>query len=55
MQFNTRVTGAAFDEATNLWTVRTDRGEEVTARYLIAAVGSLSATNKPQFKGLESF
>jgi cation diffusion facilitator CzcD-associated flavoprotein CzcO len=55
MQFNTRVTGAEFDEATNLWTVHTDKGEEVTAQYLIAAVGSLSATNIPQFKGLEKF
>ena len=55
MQFNTRVTSAEFDETTNLWTVRTDKGEEVTARYLIAAVGSLSATNIPQFKGLERF
>ena len=55
MQFGTRVTGAAFDEKTNLWTVRTDKGEVVTARYLIAAVGSLSHTNMPQFKGLEQF
>ena len=55
MQFNTRVTGAEFDESTNLWTVHTDKGEEVTARYLIAAVGSLSTTNMPQFKGLETF
>src|SRR4029077_9342659 len=28
---------------------------EVTARYLIAAVGSLSHTNMPKFKGLERF
>src|ERR1700758_1386383 len=55
IQFNTRVTGAEFDEGTNLWTVRTDKGEAVTAHYLIAAVGSLSATNTPQFKGLETF
>src|SRR5215468_10249652 len=55
IQFNTRVTGATFDEKTNVWTVRTDQGEEVTARYLIAAVGSLSHTNMPQFKGLEKF
>src|SRR4029450_11951031 len=55
IQFNTRVTGATFDEKTNVWTVRTDHGEEVTARYLIAAVGSLSHTNMPQFKGLEKF
>ena len=55
IQFDTRVTGGAFDEDAGLWRVRTDRGEEVTARYLIAAVGSLSATNLPQFKGLERF
>jgi cation diffusion facilitator CzcD-associated flavoprotein CzcO len=55
IQFNTRVTGAEFNETTNQWTVLTDKGEEVTARYLIAAVGSLSHTNMPQFKGLEKF
>jgi len=55
IQFSTRVTGAEFDEQTNLWTVQTDKGEAVTARYLIAAVGSLSTTNIPQFKGLEKF
>src|ERR1700712_5408526 len=42
MQFNTRITGGEFNDATNLWTVHTDKGESVTARYLIAAVGSLS-------------
>src|SRR6202162_5790134 len=55
MQFKTLVTGAEFDESSNLWTVRTDNGEKVTARYLIAAVGTLSTTNMPQFKGLEKF
>ena len=55
IQFNARVTGAEFDEASNLWTVRTDKGDAVTARFLIAAVGSLSTTNLPQFKGLEKF
>ena len=55
IQFKTSVTGAEFDETTNLWTVRTDNGEKVTARYLIAAVGTLSTTNMPQFKGLEKF
>ena len=27
MRFETRVTGAVFDEAANLWTLNTDRGE----------------------------
>ena len=55
IQFSTRVTGAEFDEKTNLWNVHTDKGESVTARFLIPAVGSLSTTNLPKFKGLEKF
>jgi len=55
MQFNTRVTGAEFDETNTVWTVHTDKGDTVTARFLIAAVGSLSTTNLPRFKGLETF
>ena len=55
IEFNTRVTGAEFDESANLWRVHTDRGGDVTAQYLIAAVGSLSTTNMPQFRGLETF
>ena len=55
IQFNTRVTGCTFDEAANLWKVKTDKGDEVTARYLIAAVGTLNTTNLPKFKGLENF
>ena len=35
--------------------MHTDKGEDVTARYLITAVGTLSTTNMPQFKGLETF
>jgi cation diffusion facilitator CzcD-associated flavoprotein CzcO len=55
IQFNTRVTGAEFDESANLWRVHTDPGEPVTARYLITGVGTLSTTNVPGFKGLERF
>src|SRR5205085_4192417 len=55
IQFNTRVTGADFDESNGLWKVRTDKDEEATAPYLIAAVGGLSDTNMPSFKGLEKF
>jgi cation diffusion facilitator CzcD-associated flavoprotein CzcO len=55
IQFGTRVTAATFDEQTNRWEVRTDQGDVVSARYLIAAVGMLSATNLPKFTGIESF
>ncbi len=55
IQFNTRVTGASFDEVTDAWTVTTETGETVTARYLIAGVGALSVSNTPKFAGIDSF
>ena len=55
IQFCTRVIETVFDEKTNRWTVRTDKGDIFSARFVIAAVGSLSATNVPKFKGLDSF
>ena len=55
IEFNTKVTSAEFDEKTNLWTVHTDQGDPITARYVITAVGTLTTTNMPKFKGLENF
>jgi cation diffusion facilitator CzcD-associated flavoprotein CzcO len=55
IQFGTRVTAATFDDKSNRWEVRTDKGDVVTGHYLITAVGSLSVANLPKFKGLESF
>ena len=53
--FGKRVTETVYDEKTNRWSVRTDRGDVISAHYVIAAVGSLSTTNVPKFKGLDSF
>jgi cyclohexanone monooxygenase len=53
--FGTRVTSAVFDEQSASWTVTTDTGARVSARYLIPAVGCLSATQTPQLPGAESF
>ncbi len=55
IQLSTRVTSAHFDDATNRWEVRTEHGERVTARYLITAVGCLSAANLPDISGRDSF
>ncbi|HLU58638.1 MAG TPA: NAD(P)/FAD-dependent oxidoreductase [Pseudonocardia sp.] len=55
IQFSTRVVAAEYDDATGRWTVRTDDGGEVTATYLITAVGCLSTTNLPDFPGRDSF
>ena len=53
--FNTRVTSATFDETAKCWRIETDRGDQVTARFCIMAVGCLSATNHPPFRGREDF
>ena len=55
IQLETRVTAAVFDEATNRWTVETDRGDRVSARFCIMATGCLSSAQVPKFKGLETF
>ncbi|MEI6159485.1 MAG: NAD(P)/FAD-dependent oxidoreductase [Roseococcus sp.] len=55
IRFGTRVTGARYDDAANLWHVSTASGESFTATYLITAVGCLSTANVPKFPGLESF
>jgi cyclohexanone monooxygenase len=55
IQLSTRVSEAAFDEAADRWTIRTDRGDEVSARFCIMATGCLSTPQRPPFAGLDSF
>ena len=55
IELETRVTRARFDETARRWRVETEHGERVSARYLVTAVGCLSATNLPQFPGLDAF
>jgi cyclohexanone monooxygenase len=51
----TRVTAAIFDEATGRWTIETDRGECVSARFCIMATGCLSDAQVPHIEGRETF
>jgi cyclohexanone monooxygenase len=55
IQINTRVKSATFDDATNQWTVKTEKGDTVTAPFVIMATGCLSAPRVPDFKGIKSF
>ena len=55
VRFETRVTGAEYDEGANLWRVHTDDGRTRSAQFLITAVGCLSAANIPKIPGLERF
>ena len=48
IQFDTRVKGAIFNEATDSWVVRTDDGHEMSARFLVLATGvSRQPTPRP--------
>ncbi|CAM2999511.1 NAD(P)/FAD-dependent oxidoreductase [Prescottella defluvii] len=55
IQFDTRVTSAVLDEDTLRWTVSTDRGDVVSARFFVVAAGPLSNANTPAFDGLDTF
>jgi len=53
--FETRITKAQWDEDAARWALTTDRGERVSARYVIEGVGLLSSSYVPQFAGREKF
>ena len=55
IEFDTRVTGAAFAEELDGWRVTTDRGDTVTASFLIMATGCLSIPRMPRIPGLDRF
>ena len=55
IQFNAKVTAAAYDAGSNRWDVTLEDGGTMSARFLITAVGCLSATNTPKFPGIETF
>jgi len=55
IQFDTTVTAAHFDEECRCWNVETNRGDRVSAQFVIMATGCLSSTRMPDFKGLEKY
>ncbi|MGY3590650.1 cyclohexanone monooxygenase [Bradyrhizobium sp. USDA 4341] len=55
IRFDTRVTGADWDEEGESWTLRTDRGDCIVASTCVMATGNLSVPNKPKLAGLARF
>jgi cation diffusion facilitator CzcD-associated flavoprotein CzcO len=53
--FQTLVTDAAWDEATARWTVKTNRGDTLRARFLLIAPGVLHKAKLPGLPGIQSF
>lgn len=54
-RFGTTVAGTRFNDDTCRWEVVTTDGQHYSAQFLVEGVGLLSATNIPDFKGLDSF
>ncbi|RZS40805.1 cation diffusion facilitator CzcD-associated flavoprotein CzcO [Herbihabitans rhizosphaerae] len=55
MRFDTAVTGAVWNEERAHWAVSFDGGDQVTAKYLLAATGFLSQPKTPDIEGIDSF
>ena len=53
--FNARVAAAHYHEATRSWQITLEDGSRHSARFLITAVGPLSAPTMPRIDGVESF
>jgi cation diffusion facilitator CzcD-associated flavoprotein CzcO len=55
IDFGVRVTAGSYDEATHSWTVETNGGETVRARFLITGVGNTSTPAKPDIPNIDAF
>ncbi len=53
--FHTTVGETAWDEGTGRWTVTTDRGDKMRARYLVLANGILTTPRLARIDGMETF
>ena len=55
IRLETWVQSAHYDEAAQRWTVETSTGTRASARFLICAVGALSAAHRPDIPGIDDF
>jgi cation diffusion facilitator CzcD-associated flavoprotein CzcO len=55
IRFGTRIIAARFDEARDVWRLKTRDGEEITSRFVVNAAGALSQPKYPEMDGLSDF
>jgi cation diffusion facilitator CzcD-associated flavoprotein CzcO len=55
MQFGCTVESAHWDEGAAQWRLRLNDGRQLTGRFLITAIGLLSAPTLPRYEGLDEF
>jgi cyclohexanone monooxygenase len=53
--FQTSVTGMDWDEASGRWSITTDRGDAMTAQFVVMATGPLNRPKLPGIPGIGSF
>ncbi|ALE15704.1 Cyclohexanone monooxygenase [Altererythrobacter epoxidivorans] len=53
--FHTQVSDLEWDDARKVWIVRTDRGDEFTAKYVGMGTGPLHVAKLPGLPGIENF
>jgi cyclohexanone monooxygenase len=54
-EFDVRVSAAHFDEVQRCWRLTLEDGRSASCRFLLSAVGPLSATRMPPIPGIETF
>ncbi len=55
IEFNSRIKSAIYDAAANQWEIETTDGRRAQARFLITAIGPLSAPTMPTIPGVGDF
>lgn len=55
IQLETRVTSIVYDEDLSQWTISTNRGDPIVAKFCIMATGCLSIPKDPNIEGLDQF
>src|SRR5438045_1279853 len=55
IQFKSRVTAAHYKEETRSWDLTLEDGSRFSTRFLITAIGPLSAPTMPRIEGVETF
>lgn len=55
MRFGSQLKKARWDEWSQMWHVETEAGDTYTTRFLLTAIGLLSAPTMPRYAGVDSF
>ncbi len=55
IRFKTRVDSADWDDASQRWTITTDQGDKIDARFFFSCAGMLSAPLRPPFPGEDKY